>query len=65
MSKDTTDEILANIGFIIVAYIATEIAFKAYRSSKRRRMTKYTAAKTVAVLKATTKPVKVIKTKVR
>jgi hypothetical protein len=65
MSKDTTDEIIANVAFIIVAYIATELAFKAYRSSKRRRMAKRVAAKTGTVLKVTMIPAKVIKTKVR
>jgi hypothetical protein len=65
MSKDTTDEIIANVAFIIVAYVTAEVAFKAYRSAKRRRIAKRTVAKTVTVLKTTTKPVKVIKAKVR
>lgn len=65
MSQDTIDDVITDVAFIIVAYIAAELAFKAYRSSKKRRIMKRTAVKTVTVLKATTKPVKVIKAKVR
>jgi hypothetical protein len=64
MSKDTTDTIIADVAFIILAYIAAEVAFKAYRSTKRRRMAKRAAAKTGTVLKVTMIPAKVIKAKV-
>jgi hypothetical protein len=65
MSQDTIDDVITEVAVLILAYFAAQLAFNAYRSSKRRRIAKRTLRKTVTVLKATTKPVKVIKTKVR
>jgi hypothetical protein len=65
MSQDTIDDVITDIAVILVAYFAAKYAFKAYESSKKRRIAKRTVAKSVTVLKATTKPVKVIKAKIR
>jgi hypothetical protein len=64
MSKETTDTIIADVAFVILVYVAAEVAFKAYRSSKRRRMAKRAAVKTGTVLKVTMIPAKAIKAKV-
>jgi len=65
MSQDTIDDVITDVAFLILAYYAGCLAFRAYNSSRKRRIAKRTMMKTVTVLKATTKPVKVIKARVR
>lgn len=64
MSQDTKDTIIADVVFVVVVYIAAEVAFKAVRTVKKRRANKRIIRKMVVGPVKNKHSIKVGKTKV-